>query len=575
MQQRRQNAGLMALIAAPGSVEVLVAALALLAYIGTVTFGFVNDDRVQIVQNPALRHWRSALQYFQQDVWAGLGRGTATFYRPLFMLWLRLNHALFGLQPAGWHAAAVVLHAIASVLVCRLAAHLTRNRAAACAVGVLFALHPVHVESVAWVSGATDSLLTICVCGTTVCYLNFIGNGKRRWLAASVVLACLALLTKETAVMLPLLLAASLACVEGDWRRVAKSKSLLIFVALAVAYLPIRAAALHGAQPFANMTVGQMMLTWPVVSVFYLRELLLPWRLSFYHDVFAAHGVSQPLLIGALALLVAMAALFWWWARRSSRHGLIVTALVWLVLPLLPVFNLRVMTPGQLVADRYLYLPSAGFCLLLVVVALELLERYRSERAWRLGSTLVVAASLVYVFVVFTNQTAWASEVLLYKNAVEMAPRNATAARNLGVAYVDKGDLDQGIRWLERSSQLDPESPDTQFALSQAFYLKGDFSAACQYIRRALQRDPQRAQGWLLASQIALDSGNSEGALAAAQRAQQLWPQGEGYQTILGLVQLHRGDRKSAEEAFRRELALHPDYIPARVALEKLQSGKS
>jgi protein O-mannosyl-transferase len=410
-------------VAKPGIAETIVAASALLAYIATLTFGFVYDDVLQIVQNPAIREWGSTLQYFHQDVWAGIGtQGAATFFRPVFMLWIRLNDALFGLQPSGWHAAAVVLHVIASILVCRVAGRLTESRAAACAVGMLFALHPVHVESVAWVSGATDPLMTVFVCGAVLSYLEFSHGGKYRFLAWSVVLACLALLTKETAVLLPLLLGASLLTHEGGWKPLKAAKSLLIFVLLAGLYLILRQIVLHGPPPIANMTVGQMIMTWPVVLVFYLGELMLPWRLSLFRDFFAVQSASEPRFLGALVLTFAIAAALFWWARSSSRRGLIVTACAWLLVPLLPVLNLRVLIPGQLVPDRYLYLPSVGFSLLVVAAGMDFAERFDKGPVWRFRSSLVLAISLMYVFVVFVNQRVWASNLLFFKHSVEIAP---------------------------------------------------------------------------------------------------------------------------------------------------------
>ena len=562
-------------VAKRGTVEVIVVASALLAYVGTVAFGFVYDDGVQILQNPAIRNWGSVLQYFHKDVWAGLGtHSAATFYRPVFMLWLRLNDALFGQQPAGWHAAAAVLHAIASLLVCRLAACLTQSRATGCAVGILFALHPVHVESVAWVSGATDPLMTVFLCGAVLSYLEFDRSGKFRFLAWSVVLASMALLTKETAVLLPLLLGASLLSNGGGYRRLYAAKSLLIFVLLDGLYLALRHVALSGSQPFANMTIGQMVLTWPVVLAFYLRELVLPWRLSPFHDLLVAQSASEPRFLGSLVLLLAMVALLWWWVRRSSRRGLIVAGCAWLLVPLLPVLNLRVFKPGQLVQDRYLYLPSVGFSLLVVAAALDLLERFASGRVWKLGSALVVVTSLVYIVVVSVNQVAWAGDLLLYQHSVDVAPNNAAAAMNLGITYVQKGDLDQGTIWLERSAQLDGENSDIQFNLANAYYREGKLPVAYRCIRRSLELDPQRAQGWLLASEIALDSGDTEAALTAARHAQQLWPDGPGYHAMIGFVQLRRGDMSAAEEAFRQEILLHPDDQQAQQALANLKIGK-
>lgn len=116
--------------------------------LGTVVFGFVSDDTGQIVQNKAFQSWGATWNYFHQDVWMGLLH-FLPYYRPILMFWLRLNYVLFGLQPYRWHISLVLLHTVASVLMCRLADRMLHNRAAACAAGVLFAPHPVHIESVA------------------------------------------------------------------------------------------------------------------------------------------------------------------------------------------------------------------------------------------------------------------------------------------------------------------------------------------------------------------------------------------------------------------------------------------
>ena len=564
-----------AFAAKPAIAELLVGASALLAYIGTLTFDFVYDDVLQIVQNPAVQNWGSTLQYFHQDVWAGLGtQGAATFYRPVFMLWLRLNDAVFGLRPYGWHVSAVVLHVIAAVLVCRLAARLTQSRAAGCAVGMLFALHPVHVESVAWVSGATDTLLAVFLCGAVLCYMEFVHEGKYRFLAWSVVLAWLALLTKETAVLLPLLVGASLLSEEGGWKRLKRAKSLLIFVVLVCFYLILRLLFLHSPPPVLNMTIGQMIMTWPVVLVFYLGQLVLPLRLSPFRDLFPVQSASEPRFLGALVLLIAISAALYWWARSSSRRGLILTGSAWFLVPLLPVLNLRVLNPGQLVPDRYLYLPSIGFSLLVVAAGIDIAGRFYRSRVWRFRSSLVVAISLVYVVLVVVNQRVWANNLLFFKHSVEIAPRNAIANKNLGVAYALAGDLDQGISWLERAVRLDPKNADFQFNLALVYYENSRLREAYQHNQRSLELNPQNPQGWLLASKIAFDSGDNERALASAQIGERAFPDGPGFRTVVGYVLLRRGDRYGAAQAFREELLLHPDDQEARSALEQLNAGR-
>jgi hypothetical protein len=567
--------GFAALLAKPGAAEVLTGALALLAYLGTVAFEFVYDDSVMIVGNSGIRSLRSAMQYFHRDAWAGLPvQGAATYYRPLYMLWMWANHALFGLRPAGWHAAAAVLHAVASVLVCSLAIRLTRSRPAGCAVGILFALHPSHVESVAWASGTTDPLVTIFIGAACLFYLASQRSEAGPWMAGSVVFACLALMTKETAVLLPLLLAA---CVLAEYEHSLRStaKPLLMFLFLDGIYLILRSWALTGPRAVMHMTVREMILTSPVALVFYLRKLVVPWPLSVFYDFYTVHSLAEPRLGLALALLVALAALVWWWARHSSRRGLIVASCAWLLLPLLPVLNLRVFGTDQLVHDRFLYLSCFGFSLLLVVGTMDVLQRLDIAARWKAGGALVAAISLVWLGLVFVSELNWANDRLLYMHAADVSPRNSTAAMNLGVSYLTSGDFGHGVSWLERSAQLDANNDVVHFNLAQAYYEQRNLPVAAQSIRRSLNINPGRPQAWLLASQIALDSGDTSTAWAAAKTAQRLWPDGPGYHAMVGFVQWRQGDITGAEESFRQEILLHPEEQKAQVALQSLKAGKS
>src|SRR5438270_6175175 len=169
-----------------------------LLYARSLPYAFVYDDLIQIVSNPRITSWSYVPSYFTQQLWAGVQ--TASYYRPLLLLWMRLNNALFGFNPIGWHAASVALHLGATTLAYLLARRLLKDARAALVTAAIFFLHPVQVESVVWSSAANDTLAAVFLFAS---YLFFLKSRDDlptdRNLLLSWLMFALALLTKETA----------------------------------------------------------------------------------------------------------------------------------------------------------------------------------------------------------------------------------------------------------------------------------------------------------------------------------------------------------------------------------------
>ncbi len=181
-----------------------VLAITALVYAATIRFQFVYDDHGQIVQNTLVQSWRFVPQYFQGQVWQYLfPNALANYYRPLNLLWFRLNDALFGLQPAGWHVLAILLHVFATALAYLIARRLTGRPLMAALTALLFGVHPMRHEVVAWVSGTTESLCAVLFLSGFLAYLKSRETARTRWMALSGLLYAAALLVKETAIVLP------------------------------------------------------------------------------------------------------------------------------------------------------------------------------------------------------------------------------------------------------------------------------------------------------------------------------------------------------------------------------------
>ena len=166
-----------------------VCALTFLTYLGTLRFQFVHDDRGQIVGNPAVHSWRAVPGYFSAHVWAAIAPANfiGNDYRPLFLLWLRINDAVFGAHAAGWHFTTVAAHVAATYGVILLAHRVFREWTTALFSGAIFGLHPVHIEAVAWISGVPEPLLAALMIPAYLCWLRFreAGDHRGRWLMAS------------------------------------------------------------------------------------------------------------------------------------------------------------------------------------------------------------------------------------------------------------------------------------------------------------------------------------------------------------------------------------------------------
>ena len=164
-------------------------------YLGTLQFGFVYDDDPQILHNPFVKSWGYVPQYFVSSVWKQLfPLVPGNYYRPLFLLWIRLNYAAFGLRGMGWHLTAVLLHVLVTWLVYCVIKRLTGRVTVAWLTALIFGVHPIHHEVVAWISGTTESLFAAMFLLAFLAYLKSLESSKTVWMLVSTVFYGLAVM---------------------------------------------------------------------------------------------------------------------------------------------------------------------------------------------------------------------------------------------------------------------------------------------------------------------------------------------------------------------------------------------
>jgi protein O-mannosyl-transferase len=566
-----------------GRLEAGLLAIAVLLYVSTLWFGFVYDDRAQILANPFIQSWRYFVHDFTANLWAQAAKYYADYYRPIFLGWLRLNYAVFGTSPWGWHLTSVLLHGLASMLVFLLALRLLRNTFQAAVAGLLFAVHPVHVESVAWVSGACDPLMSVFFLGALVCYLDWRESRSAGWMAASLLLALLSMLTKEPGVTLPAAVfayawifhAASPGATTRAGRRFrAAITEAAPFVIAALAYGALRVAALR-VPPLVITDYRTTLLTLPGLLLFYLRLVMWPFGLSLFYDrQYVQHATLGnfllPLLI-LVMLVVLLAALL----RRSSQKREAVFATYLALVVLAPALWVRWFHSYDFVHDRYLYLPIAGFAMLFAIGIVEL--RGRAALAGVAPRRQLLLVALIAVALVVGNvrlQTVWANDLLLWYHCFRTAPHNPMVLNNLASSLGERGEFQIAVPMFLEVLREDPGNASAQGNLGYTYYLMGDLGPAEQHLSRAVELDPTDAHWLLLLGSAHFKSGSLTAAQADLSRAIALDPSLKGVHLVLSLVLDQRGDLAGAIREARAELANYPTEGPASQQLEGLQSRR-
>jgi tetratricopeptide (TPR) repeat protein len=562
----------------------LISFVVCLVYLGTVGFQFVYDDPFQIVDNSWLS-WHYIPQYFTRHVWAFAGI-SGVYWRPLFLLWLLLQHALFGASPAGFHAFTVLLHASATVLVYVLALHLTRDRATAIIAALIFGVHPALIESVAWVSGCTDPLLACCLIAAFLAFLNWREHHSGAWLLASLGAYALALMSKEPAVMLlPLVFVfAFLATTGVDWILRARSAvmAVLPYLPLTLVYCLIHHVIDARMDRSGNpATPLKMALTAPSLLLFYLRLLVFPWPISPEYEMklvprFSATAVLLP-SIALIAIFVAIYAWTRYLARAGDDHTARVVrfASLWMLLPIAPVLYIAALAARDFAHARYLYLSCIGFALLLACA----IRRVPGPEHGVLNVPLAQAAIATVIVAALAvgnvmQQGHWASNLLLFYRGTRIAPHNPIALTGLGIELGKRRQYDKALALLHDAMDQDAWDQHTNFSLGYTYYLMGRYIEAEPYLERGVQIRPEdvHADQFAYVAMTELKLGKLPKAEWAIRQSVQRQPHSEKYHYALGLILEQQGKAADAARAFEATLAINPGNADARARMDRLRA---
>lgn len=562
------------IITAPNLFCMVLLALTLAVYAQTGSHQFINfDDTLYVTDNPHVQAGLTGANV----AWAFTAT-SASNWHPLTWLSHMADVQMFGLNPRGHHMTSVVLHVVAVLLLFLLLAEMTGAPWQSLFVAALFALHPLHVESVAWVAERKDVLSCLFWLLTILLYSLYVRKPRAgRYLAA---LACFAagLMAKPMLVTLPVVL---LFLDYWPLNRFRPPDDRPAATALVIEKLPffllsalssaITIIAQHRGGAMKNLDVAPLGLRLGnavVAYVQYIFKTFWPTDLALLYPFPASIPTWQS--VGALLLLVMISIAVIGFRQRGPY---LLTGWFWFLVTLLPVIGL-IQVGGQSMADRYTYIPLTGLFIMVAWGVNDLLRGYRQREA----ALVMLSGAVICALTAMTWQQLgyWKDSITLYRHTLAVTSGNYLILNNYGIALAEQGDLDGAIAQYREALRVWPQSANAHINLGAAYAHEENFDEAIREYGEALRIKPDYALAMTDMAKALAAQGKGNEAIAQYEQALKLDPTLAGAHRDLALLLMKAGRRDEAQTHEQAAQRLEPFSVkaPINMGVALAQAGR-
>ena len=477
----------------------IVFVTSVIPYLNTLGFGFAYDDNHQIVNNPYLRSAHYLKQILTTPVWSFKYASIATnYYRPLMSLEYFALYQAYGPLPYIYHLANVVLNAAVVVLLFAVTRRLFQSAQIALVAAILFAIHPIHIESVSWIADVPDLQLAAFLLLAFWFFLELGDSSGHEWrrIVAMSVFFLLAILSKEPAIAFPALATFYEHSCRPDRSQTSFAQKLKRYAPLwlvAGFYLAARVVLMGGLVPKlqrAGLPWGHAILSSFALFNQYMNKLVWPGQAALFDTFRPSVGATDlNVLCGAAwAGLLCMLAVFLW-----RRNRVVVFAGIWMVATLAPALNARWMATNVF-GERYLYVPSIGFCWIIASGLVAIWNMEFTKRSKTIRTSMAAAAILLGILLAAQTEVrdrAWRDDTSLFSAAVARNPQDADLRANLGFAYWESRKSDDAIREWKIALAQNPDSVWALNNLGMAYVAEEKYTDALPLLRHAVDLKPQ------------------------------------------------------------------------------------
>lgn len=518
----------------PVTCYIIIIAVTLITFYNSLSNQFVFDDESVIVNNPSIQSLDNIPKYFTAN--EGFHKVIGRYYRPVVSATYAIDFSNWKLDPYGFHLTNVIIHIIACLLLFKIFSTLFwrykyRNLFSLLAT-LIFAVHPIHTEAVSWVSGRTDSLVTLFFFASFLCYLQYtkemyhskddnqlhsIDKRNNLYLALSLIFYALGLLSKEMIVTMPVIILLYDFVYRKKNMKYFRDNILVyvLFAGITAAYLILRYSLLKDIPERENylyfigkdfdVALATMLKTIPV----YFRLLVAPFSLLYHYNgvIPDAKSIVDADVMLSLLFIAAMGFLAYYYYKKDS---IISFCILFFFVSLLPVLN--IIPTMNLMAERFLYFTSFALGLLIchlamlgsskrdfsiltfgmiVIIALLGYLTFVRNNDWKDNNTLYMSAkgvegtvTLVNEGNIYANEKKYDDAITLYKKAIEIRDNNVLAHHNMGLIYLLRGNLDSAEMKFNKGISVDSLAPDGYFQLATLYNMKNQKDSAVMMLEK-------------------------------------------------------------------------------------------
>jgi len=552
----------------------ILGVVSLALYAGALENDFVTDDVLQLRNNPFLTSYRYIPQLFRSNVWSFMHEMT-NYYRPLHMLVSMGEYHLFGWHAWAYHLVNLLLNFAAIAAAYFLIRGLVEAQLAfwAC---LFFAFHPIHSEVVVWIAALPELLCALSLFGGMRLYhlaRSGIHPGRNYAVAAALFFA--GLFCKETTAVFPALLLAyeyfyrqeSLRAIVRGFRR------FLPYAGTLAIYIVVRLKALGTFAPTAaKFTRWQIALSAPVLLCQYILKVLWPVNLNYFYYFTPQNRVGLEVIASVVLIGALVVALFW----LRKPQPLLAFALAWFLIVLAPVLDCA-RVGENVFTERYLYIPSLGFCILAGWAWIRLMAAASRKVMFAIAVPGLAALLILCGVLIVRRVPDWSSDLRLYQKTAVQSPDSSRMQSYLGISYYYAGQYEAAIEPLKRAIELEPDSPLTHLYLSLAFSSFGDEQDAKTHLAEAERLNRRNDVPWSLFAQAYANLKQWDRAIECDRKELALEPDNPVLYTGLAEALQENGQTQESIATFRRAIQLHPDFLDAstNLAITLAQQGET
>jgi protein O-mannosyl-transferase len=542
--------------------------LTCLPYLNTLANGFVYDDVDQILYNPFVLSVHHLKQIFTLPVWAFKANSSiASYFRPLMSLSFLALHQVYGFVPIGYHIFCVTLAGVITCLVYAVTRRWTEDEPVSISAALIFALHPVHSEAVAWISDVTDLEVTVFILVAFWCYLALSEPLRNQLLNRCGAAFCLALalLSKEIAVVFP-----PLAMVFEHFYREDRSQTTLAtkvrryipLWAVVALYFVYRRIALGGFTAISeSRKLGMVETIAAGFQLFakHLAKLFWPYRLQAFYVYALPSHLWDPWVLCGVASVIALAVLA---IVLRRLHPVVSFGIVWYIAFIGLALNVRWLAKAAF-AERYLFLPSLGFAWAFAFYGVRLWRQNSSSRSV-LRPLLAAAACILAIlsFVrIYTRNRDWHDDLTLYERTLQQEPTAVYIRVDLGGVYWAMGQRQRAVEEWQLAHQTDPKFYLPLIDLGVAATATGDFASANSCFQQAAELSPAASSSYVAWADLKEKQGDLRDAEVKLLHAIKLAPYDTEAHSALARLYLKQGRLNDAAEQLLISARLIPNSI--------------